>query len=98
MSLTRWTYEHSPVFWQNLMCTVAGYRRRRQRFNRGSEQRRAFYREAAKWPREQAEAYQLTKLCEMVAHAYATVPFYRARLAKGGIRPEDLNSFAAFAE
>src|SRR5690348_4973579 len=39
------------------------------------------------WSREALEEYQLGLMGRLLAHAYETVPFYRARLADVGYRP-----------
>lgn len=97
MNLTRWIYDHSPIFWQNFMCTRAGAARLRQRYDTRFEERRAFYREAATWPRARIEAWQLEKLRELLRHAAEHVPFYRKRFEDAGFRADDVQSFADLA-
>jgi phenylacetate-CoA ligase len=41
-------------------------------------------------------ARQWTALVNQLRHAYATVPFYRARLARLGLRPEQIRNFEDF--
>ena len=79
MSVTRWVYDHSPVFWQNVMCSVSGAVRQWQRYRHPFGERRAFFCEAGKWSRAHAEDYQTAKVREMLQAAYDAVPFYRDR-------------------
>ncbi len=43
----------------------------------GLEERLAFLKESQFWPKHKLEDYQLKELQELLAHAYANVPFYR---------------------
>src|SRR5579864_9808559 len=42
---------------------------------------------------EQIRSRQLAGLRQMVEHAYATVPYYRACFDRTGLKPADLRSF-----
>lgn len=43
-------------------------------------------------PREEIEKIQLQRLRETVKNAYENVPFYREKMKKAGVRPEDIRS------
>jgi phenylacetate-CoA ligase len=45
-------------------------------------------------PIEEIEALQLGALRHLLAHAYANVPFYRARMDEAGLRPTDVRTLA----
>lgn len=90
MSVTRWIYDHSPLIWQNVMCTVSGAVRQRQRYGRRFAERKAFFCEAGRWSRAQAEDYQLSQVRELLQAAYDAVPFYRERCERAGLRPNEL--------
>ena len=92
MDTKRWIYDHSPIWWQNFMCTVAGYKRVRQRYDKLFDKRREFFRKAAKWSLAEAEAYQLEKLKQLAKHAYEKVPFYRCLFDQVKVRPEDIHT------
>ncbi len=97
MSVTRWVYDHSPVFWQNVMCSVSGAVRQWQRYRHPFGERRAFFCEAGKWSRAHAEDYQTAKVREMLQAAYDAVPFYRDRFEQVGLRPDEVRSLADLA-
>lgn len=44
------------------------------------------------WPRAKLDAYREQKLRRLVAHAYATVPFYRRRMDRAGVRPAEIRT------
>jgi phenylacetate-CoA ligase len=94
MSITRWLYEHSPVWWQNVMCTVAGWQKLRQRYDRRFDERCAFFRQAGRWSPAEVAAYHQEQLRALAAHACQRVPYYRRAFAEHGLRPEGLRTSA----
>jgi len=92
MDIKRRIYNHSPIWWQNFMCTVAGYKRVRQRYDKLFDKRREFFRKAAKWSLAEAEAYQLEKLKQLAKYAYEKVPFYRCLFDQVKVKPEDIRT------
>ena len=94
MDIKRLVYDHSPIWWQNFMCTVAGYRRVRQRYDRLSDKRREFFRKAGQWSLAEAESYQLEKLKELARHAYEKVPFYRRLFDQAKVKPSDIRALS----
>lgn len=54
---------------------------------------REFLREAERWSRADIEAYQLTKLREVLRHAYETTPGYRELWERAGYDPQASVSF-----
>lgn len=71
-------YERLPVAAQHWACSVAGWRRKRTRFNP------AFHETLARWeallsaPRDELLAFQAARLRHTVLHAREQVPHYRA--------------------
>ncbi|MEM3434133.1 MAG: hypothetical protein QXP27_08155 [Candidatus Methanomethyliaceae archaeon] len=51
---------------------------------------RRFLRDAQWWDQERIEAWQLTRLKEMVKYAYENVPGYYALCRDTGVKPEDI--------
>lgn len=92
MDVKRFIYDHSPIWWQNFMCTVAGYKRVRQRYDKLFDKRREFFRKAAEWSLAEAEAYQLEKLKQLAEHAYEKVPFYRRLFDQVKVKPQDIRT------
>ncbi len=50
--------------------------------------------ENEKLPRPELEKLQLKKLRRIVAYIYERVPFYREKMKKAGVKPEDVNSLS----
>lgn len=50
------------------------------------------------WPAERLAALQDRRARAMVAHAYATVPYYRDAMLAGGLRPDDFRTAADLAQ
>ena len=91
--LNRLTYDHSPLFVQNLMASIYGWQKNRYRY--GSPLAKhwlKFYLETAKWPEEQLREYQVEQMRRTVAYAYQHVPFYRKRFDCCGLKPEDIKT------
>ncbi|MCA9251507.1 MAG: hypothetical protein KDA54_10285 [Phycisphaerales bacterium] len=94
MSLNRSIYDHAPVFLQNIMCTLAGAVRNRQRYDRQSAVRRKFFRDSIAWTLEEAESYQLSRLKELASHAYKNVPYYKQVFDSTELIPGDIQSLS----
>ncbi len=70
-------YARLPIPLQNLACSYAGYRRRRQRFQRHFHQTLAAWEESGRGPLEGLYAIQRRRLDGLVRRARAHVPHYR---------------------
>ncbi|MCR5539547.1 MAG: hypothetical protein K6F71_01745 [Ruminococcus sp.] len=70
-------YDHSPIFFQNVMCSAAGYRNNPSRYGEEYYKYRAFLRKFDKLPYEKQKAYQLKKLKAFIQYAYDNCSFYR---------------------
>jgi phenylacetate-CoA ligase len=70
-------YQKLPVFGQNLFCTVAGYKRYRNRFNPRFYAALAELEESAAGPLERLHDIQRRRLDRLVARAREHSPFYR---------------------
>ena len=77
MDLKRFIYDHSPIFWQNQMCTIAGRIRNRQRYDSGFQKRCEYYRQASRWNQQQVLDYQYQRLAMLLQMAGKKIPFYQ---------------------
>ena len=75
--ITRFLYDHSCPFLQDVFATVYGWRKKRQRFGQIYKRYYSFFKEAHKWSENELTAYQSEKLQEMVRHCYEHIPYYR---------------------
>ncbi len=85
-------YRRLPVALQNLACTAQGFTERRLRY--GGEFRRLldWLEQSEWWKAEAIQAHQEEQLCRLVAHAYATVPYYRRVFDERKLRPGDMRT------
>ncbi len=88
MSFLEKVYERSPIFWQNLMTTVAGYQKNSTRYGEVYHAHRAFLKDFDTWPLKKQQAYQFDELMKLLSYAVHKSAFYRD-LYKG----VDLTSF-----
>lgn len=70
-------YDHSPIFFQNMMVSVKGYLNNRERYGKAYEEYRAFLREYDTWTLEKKLQFQQEKLVAFVRFAYENSAFYR---------------------
>jgi len=70
-------YPALPIRAQNLLCSIAGYRRYRQRFNARFRQRLAEWEESVGASADQLHEIQRQRLVALVERARAHVPHYR---------------------
>ncbi len=57
-----------------------------------------FLKQAPHWTEEQMRAWQFEKIQNLVAHAWAHIPFYRTHYEAAGFEPGDLSSWEAFEQ
>lgn len=93
MSVLNKVYDRSPIFWQNLMTTVAGYQKNSTRYGRVYHEHRAFLKEFDTWPLSRQKEYQFEELMKLLRYAVSHSAFYR-ELYKG----IDLDSFTSVAD
>ena len=70
-------YAALPIFAQNAVCTAAGYRRYRSRFNAHYHETLGEWRESFDWPEERLRDLQRRRLDRVVRRAREHVPYYR---------------------
>lgn len=87
-------YAKLPVWAQNVACSLAGIRMRRQRYNRTFRDALGLLNESQWWPLERQQAYQDEQLAALIRHAYATVPYYREVFDGLKLKPDDVKTAA----
>lgn len=90
MELLEKVYEKTPVFFQNIMCTVSGYKRNLHRYGKVYYEHRKFLKDFDKWPIEEKEKYQINRLREFLKYVVENSKFY-AEYYKG-IDIDSINS------
>lgn len=91
-AITRGLYYHSPVWVQNLACTVYGYKH--QRLWQGRHFRHWYQvLQQNQWKSpDEVLHFQWTRLKDLLRHAYDHVPYYQRQWREMGIAPEDFKS------
>lgn len=77
MSLLDKIYDHSPIFFQNLMVTVSGYQRNRHRYGKAYHKQLAFMKQFDAWSLQEKQEYQRKTLLKFIRYAAEKSPFYR---------------------
>ena len=70
-------YDHAPIWMQNLMCSVSGWRNYRSRYGGAYWKARSFCEEFDAWPLERQLEYQSGAMRELIRFAAAHSEFYR---------------------
>ena len=83
-------YDHSPIFFQNMMCSVKGYQQEKERYGTAYWEYRDYFRNFDSLSLEEQERIQFEKLKELLEYAVANSPFY-SQLYKG----IDINSISS---
>ena len=75
-------YDKSPIFFQNFMATVYGYKLKRERFGKYYHEHLNFLKEFETYQREVQENYQFNELMKLIRYSMEHSIFYR-ELYKG---------------
>src|SRR5690606_4834844 len=70
-------YDNSPIWFQNLMVSVAGNRNNARRYGAEYHRYMNFLSDFNKWAIEKKQEYQLTELKRLLKHANENSVFYR---------------------
>ncbi|MHB8828647.1 MAG: phenylacetate--CoA ligase family protein [Syntrophales bacterium] len=70
-------YDKSPIFFQNLMVTLSGYQRNRQRYGEAYHMHRDFLAGFDNWCLEDKLEYQRKELVKFIRYAFKNSRFYR---------------------
>ena len=85
-------YDHSPIFFQNIMCSAKGYLQQSERYGRSYRGYREYFKKFDQLSIEEQEIIQIQKLKELITYAVDHSNFYR-NLYKG-IDIEGINSIS----
>ena len=77
MKLLERLYDSSPIFFQNLMVTVSGYERNRNRYGKAYYEHRKFLADFDTWSLDRKLEYQAEELRNFLAYAVRNSRFYR---------------------
>jgi len=86
-------YDRSPIFFQNFMSTVYGYRAKRRRYGKAYWDHLRYLEKVHQYSREQLEELQFNELMKLLRHTISKSKFYRELYA--GI---DIESFTSVSD
>ncbi len=85
-------YNKSPVFLQNLACTLIGFRKKKKRYSPEFHRFLNWLEESDTWSLEQLKEYQSEQLRRIIQHCYETVPFYTKQFDQLKLKPTDIKT------
>ncbi|MDN5301104.1 MAG: hypothetical protein PWQ60_618 [Thermoanaerobacteraceae bacterium] len=83
-------YDKSPIFFQNLMATIYGYKKKKERFGNYYYDQLNFLKKFETFSREEQEDYQFKELMKLIRYAVTHSAFYRRLYA--GINTDQFKS------
>lgn len=92
MSVVDYLYNNSPVFVQNIGCSLIGLKEKRIRLGGKFN---SYYNSLKKteWlSKEQISKYQNDKVKEIIKYSYENVPYYRSLFSENHIHPDDIKT------
>ena len=90
MSILEKVYDVSPIWFQNIMCSVSGFQKNRSRYGKQYWEYRKFLEEFETWPIERKREYQFTELKKFLTFAVNNSELYRELY-----KEIDINSFTS---
>lgn len=70
-------YDRSPIFFQNFMATMYGYKAKRNRYGKAYWDHLEYLEEVHQYSREQLEELQFDELMKLLRNTVANSKFYR---------------------
>ncbi|MCQ2378553.1 MAG: hypothetical protein MJ016_04980 [Victivallaceae bacterium] len=85
-------YNYSPVWVQNLLCSLEGYRIKIVRYGNVFRHALKEYESRNDWSYERLCDFRDLQLRKLVRHCYDTVPYYHRLFNEGGINPDGIKT------
>lgn len=82
-------YSRLPVSFQNLLCSLYGYKLEHQRYGKDYHHIFESLVESDFWPKDQIMAYKEEQLSKIIEYAFKHCPYYRQRYTSLGLSPRD---------
>lgn len=89
-ALSMHIYNKSPVWLQNMLCSLAGRRFISLRYDGCFRQWAEFYDQSRRWSQAECEAYQQAQLQALCKECFADVPWYSRKWASLGLTADDI--------
>lgn len=92
MSLTQYIYNNSPIFLQNIACSLIGLKERKIRLGGNFSQYYELLKETEWFSEEEIINYKNIKLQEIIKYSFNNVPYYRDLFIKHNLTPNDIKT------
>lgn len=87
-------YEHSPIWLQNVFCSIKGYMIINERYNDVFYESLACLNKSQFASKQEIEAYKEKHIYEILEYAYKNVPFYKTFYDAHNVKPDIFKSIA----
>lgn len=91
-------YSSSPIYLQNILCSVYGTLEKRKRFSKEFFTYLNWLEETQYWGEKEIYEYKLRELQKIYQHAYASVPFYRKKFQNAGLTSNSITEIEDFSK
>ena len=85
-------YENSPIFLQNIACTIRGCKEKKSRLGGIFSPTLNFLKESEFWDKYMIERYQTDKMKELIQFCYNNIPYYKELFDKISLNPIKIQS------
>ncbi|GAB6278092.1 MAG: phenylacetate--CoA ligase family protein [Lentimicrobium sp.] len=92
MSLIENIYNNSPVFLQNVGCSIIGLKERQSRLGGKFNFYYSSLKKTEWFSEEQITTYQNKQISEIINYSYKNIPYYRELFSVNNINPNDIKS------
>lgn len=87
-------YNFSPIWLQNIACTLKGINEKYLRFGKGFNEYYNFLQKSQWYSQLVIEEYQNIKLAELVKYSFDNIPYYNELFTKENLLPSDIKTLA----
>ena len=91
-------YKKLPVFLQNILCSVQGYRLEKQRYNKDYYKIYNSLLESDQWNESQILAYKEEHIDKIIEYAFKHCPFYKKKYTENGLTALDFKGMEDLAK
>ncbi|MGP4843272.1 phenylacetate--CoA ligase family protein [Marinobacter sp. 1Y8] len=84
-------YHRAPVFFQNILVSIYGYKLHRERYSTGSDNNLKALKCSELFSQSEMDNFVNSRFAALAKHSIETVPFYHSWAIKNGIKSSDIS-------
>lgn len=92
MVLQNIIYNNSPIFVQNILCTIRGYKEKKLRMSGAFWKYFDFLQESQWYSQDEIDNYQNDHLGNLINYVYNYVPYYKSVMTSMKLTPKDIKT------